>query len=170
MLSAERGSNLGRHRSIGGLALAALCGIFASGVRAAELNDIVVVPVAGQSSDQLRRDRYECHNWVITQDVSLPAGDSGSQDSKRERRASRLGKVLTGAAIGAAAGGVIRGARDYREANDGALAGGVLGAIAGAVVGGVQEGEVEDDVFDEYFRALDACMTGRGYQLSVAGT
>ena len=147
-----------------------VCGFASAIADAAELNDIVVVPLAGQSLDQQRRDRYECHNWVIAQNVTLPAGGAASEEIKRERRASRLGKVLTGAAIGATAGGIIRGARDYRESSDGALAGGVLGAIAGAVVGGAQENKVEDESFDEYFRALDACMAGRGYDLSVAGS
>jgi hypothetical protein len=149
--------------------LIALCSLTLNAAGAADLNDIVVIPTAGQSGDQLRRDRYECHNWVIAQNVTLPAGDSHAEESKRERRASRIGKVLTGAAIGATAGGIIRGARDYRETSDGALAGGVLGAIAGAVAGGVEEREVDDETFDQYFRALDACMSGRGYALSVAG-
>jgi hypothetical protein len=79
-----------------------------------------------------------------------------------------VGKVITGAAVGAAAGGVIRGARDYREADDGALAGGVLGAIAGAVIGGKRDRERDDESFNEYFRALDACMTARGYDVTLA--
>lgn len=164
MSSGDRAHVGWRHRLL-------ICGASAAlvaGVGAAELSDIIVVPTAGQAADQLRRDRYECHNWVVAQNGTVPAGGPTSEQQARERRASRVGKVITGAAVGAAAGGIIRGARDYREANDGALAGGVLGAIAGAVIGGKQEGEGEDESFNEYFRALDACMTGRGYELRNA--
>jgi gas vesicle protein len=145
-----------------------LAGVIA-GVSAADVSDIVAVPAAGQSADQLRRDRYECHNWVVAQNGTVPAPGPAREEAAAERRASRIGKVITGAAIGAVAGSVIRGADDYREADDGALAGGVLGAIAGAVIGKKQQSENEDDSFNEYFRALDACMTARGYELSIAG-
>lgn len=148
------------------IALVALTG-FIAGASATEISDIVAVPIGGQTAEQARRDRYECHNWVIAQNGTLPAPGTSSNTSTRERRASRISKVITGAAVGAAAGGLIRGARDYRDADEGALAGGVLGAIAGAVIGGKQEREVEDESFSEYFRALDACMTARGYRLTA---
>jgi hypothetical protein len=139
-----------------------------TGAQAAELSDIVAVPAAGQSAEQARRDRYECHNWAIAQNGTVPSPGPTDEEAARERRASRVGKVITGAAVGAAAGGVIRGARDYREADDGALAGGVLGAIAGAVIGGKRDRERDDESFNEYFRALDACMTARGYDVTLA--
>ena len=135
----------------------------------ADLASIIVLPDAGQSSQQLSRDRYECHNWVVAQNAAVPVQASGNQHTRAQRRGERIGQVITGAAIGAAAGGVIRGARDYREADDGALAGGVLGAIAGAVIGRKKEREDEDESFGAYFRGLDACMTARGYSLRIAG-
>ena len=176
----QRGRGLRRrHRlSLSGAPITALiaalittvvAGVIPAAAGAAELGAIVAVPAAGQTADQLRRDRYECHNWVIAQNGTVPAPGPGSDAEQRERRAARVGKVVTGAAVGAAAGGVIRGAHDYREADEGALAGGVLGAIVGAVIGAKQEHDSEDDSFNEYFRALDACMTARGYELSIAG-
>jgi len=140
---------------------------------AAELSDIIVTPTASQRPDQVRRDRYECHNWVIAQNVQVPAPGSASPGAAADRRAERVDKVITGAAIGTAVGGFIGGVHDYRDAGDGALVGGVIGAIGGAAAGAKKNKEVEqqeDEVFAEYFRALDACMTARGYALSVAGS
>lgn len=134
---------------------------------AADMADIIILPGTGQSADQLRRDRYECHNWVLTQNGTAPPSGGSARAADQDRRASRIGKVITGAAVGAAAGSIVRGARDYREADDGALAGGVLGAIAGAVIGGRQERRREDESFDDYARGLSACMTARGYTVSL---
>jgi len=169
--SAEHcGNRIGRCRQLllFGILAGALTGVMA-GANAASIGSIIAVPAAGQTAEQARRDRYECHNWVVAQNGTVPAPGPTTDEAAGERRAARIGKVLTGAAIGAAAGGVIRGSRDYRDANDGALAGGVLGAIAGAVIGNKQDNEIEDDEFDAYFRALDACMTARGYELRITG-
>lgn len=139
---------------------------------AADLGDIVVIPTAGQTADEARRDRYECHNWAIGQNVTVPVADTANPGAEADRRAERVEKVVTGAAIGAAIGGMIRGARDHRDVGDGMLAGGVLGAIGGAAAGAKankDDQQQAEGVFDEYFRALDACMTARGYALSVAG-
>lgn len=156
-------------------ALQSLCAVvgigvaWCSGAVAGDLSSIVATPTAGQTAQQLRRDRYECHNWVLANGAAVPAQPEYAGQTKRERRAERIGQVITGAAIGAAAGGIIRGASDHREADDGALAGGVLGAIAGAVIGRRNEREQVDAAFDDYFRGLDACMTARGYRLSISG-
>lgn len=139
----------------------------AGSLRAADMADIIILPGTGQSADQLRRDRYECHNWVLAQSGAVPPSPASARAADRDRRANRIGKVITGAAVGAAAGSIIRGARDYREADEGALAGGVLGAIAGAVIGGRQEREREDESFGDYARGLSACMTARGYTVSL---
>jgi len=163
----RRGPGLSQRMRPGAVVAALL--LASSGAQAAGLGDIVVMPEAGQSDEQARRDRYECHNWAVAQTGAIPAQGPGAEALTREQRAERVEKVLTGAAVGAAAGSVIRGARDYRDAGEGALGGAVLGAIAGAVIGKRQRDESEDDeVFTEYFRALDACMSGRGYSLALA--
>ena len=156
-----------------GLCAAALIGtlaIAAGNATAADLGDIVAVPQARQTAEQARRDRYECHNWSVEQTGSVPLRGPDAEAAARARRAERIGKVVTGAAIGAAAGGFIRGVRDHHDAGEGAAAGAVLGAIAGAVVGGRETGDDPDEVFDEYFRALDACMSARGYSLEITET
>ena len=150
------------------LVAAALLSV-AAAVSGAELASILVTPLNGQPVDKLRRDRYECHNWSVEQTHAVPLPGPDQDQLDQERKAERVGSVITGAAVGAAAGSIIRGSRDHRDADDGALAGGVLGAIAGAVIGRKRlESESDDDeVFNEYFRALDACMSARGYALSV---
>ena len=155
---------------IGAMLAALLCAVRGAG--AADLADILVYPQAGQTPEQARRDRYECHNWAVGQTGVVPAQGPDPQEAEREERAERVGKVVAGAAVGAAAGSIIRGSRDYRDAGDGALGGAVLGAIAGAVIGERQKNDDDDEEdagFDEYLRALDACMSGRGYSLGVAG-
>jgi len=152
--------------ALSGVLLGALT-LWAQDLRAAAPADIVVFPQAGQTAEQARRDRYECHNWAVQQIDSVPLAGPEAQTAARERRAERLGKVFAGAAVGAAAGSVIRGARDHRDAGDGALGGAVLGAIAGAVIGERNKDDSPDVAFDEYFRALDACMSGRGYSLAI---
>ena len=142
--------------------------LFCGAALAADATDIVVHPLDGQNAEQVRRDRYECHNWAVTQTGIAPAQEP--EVDPGERRGERLRKVLTGAAVGAAAGSVIRGSRDHRDAGDGALAGGVLGAIAGAVIGDKdadRNTSESNEEFSDYYRALDACMSGRGYSLSV---
>ena len=135
---------------------------------ARDLSSIVAVPAQGQSADRARRDRYECHNWAIGQTGTVPLPAPRRDAVKAERRAERIGRVIAGASIGAAAGSIIRGARDRREAADGALAGGILGAIVGASTGRRDEAAAEDAAFDAYYRALSACLTGRGYEVFIA--
>lgn len=167
MSSAKR---TGRGSFIRQAMLAVTAGALASAAAATDIGDIVAVPTSDQSADQIRRDRYECHNWVVAQTGSVPPAGPSADEERRERRASRVGKVVTGAAVGAAVGSVIRGTRDHRDAGDGAIAGGVLGAIAGAAIGSREDEDERDEAFDEYYRALDACMTARGYQLYIANS
>ena len=165
-----------RVASAGGIALASLLGfrlLHAAEATVPDLGDIRVQPVAGQNAEQARRDRYDCHNWAVQQTGRVPTSKAVNAELASERRGERAGKVVSGAAIGAAIGGIVAGVHDYRDAGDGMLAGGVLGAIGGAAAGARAKKADEQrsrEAFDEYFRALDACMTARGYTLSVAAS
>lgn len=149
-------------------AAAVLAGMNGAALAANDPAAIQASPERGQSVDQARRDRYECHNWAVEQTGTAPQSFDGDED-RRDRRAERVGKVITGAGIGAAVGGIIRGNESNgRDAADGALGGAVLGAVIGAVVG--REGRSgrtteEDEAFDAYFRAISACLEGRGYEV-----
>jgi hypothetical protein len=154
-------------RALGAVAVSLLAATAGGSAGAANLADIQAYPERGQSPDRTRRDRYECHNWAVEQTGRVPGPGAPADAVKRERRAERIGKIIAGAGIGAALGGLIRGADDRGDAADGALGGAVLGAAAGAAAGASAEEEPEDEVFDAYFRALGACMEGRGYELAI---
>lgn len=134
---------------------------------AADLSSIVAVPQQGQSADRARRDRYECHNGSIEQTGTAPLTSPGPEVLEAERRARSLGRVLTSAGIGAVAGSVIGGTRDHGDAAEGALVGGMLGAIVGAVTGRNKQAP-EAEAFNAYYQALSACLTARGYEVSIA--
>lgn len=135
---------------------------------AVDLAALQVAPQRGQSADQLRRDRYECHNWAVDQTGSMPpAVPADDRDTKRERRAERIARVLTGAAVGSAVGGVVRAAQD-KDPSNGVLAGAAVGAAVGAATS-EPRGESSAEDPGDYVRALTACLEGRGYTVTLPG-
>jgi hypothetical protein len=140
---------------------------------AIDLAALQVSPQRGQSAEQTRRDRYECHNWAVDESgvvpQALPAGDR--QDGGRGRRAERIGRVLNGAAIGAGIGGLIRAVQD-KDPSNGVLAGAAAGAAVGAATADRDAREsrtIADEGDTEYLRALSACLEGRGYLVALPG-
>jgi hypothetical protein len=143
---------------------------------AQDLAAIQMIPEGGQSDAQLRRDRYECHNWAVEQTGAAPA-PYDPEAASDERRARRIDKVLLGAGIGAVVGGIVRGndgghrRHSNDDAADGALGGAVLGAAIGAIAGrGESRKDAERFAESDYVRALSACMEGRGYSVAVPGS
>lgn len=141
---------------------------------AVDLANLQVLPQRGQSAEQTRRDRYECHNWAVEQTGVAPPAAPTRDEAKatdRERRAERWGRVLAGAAIGAGVGGLIDAADEHHHYRghdaDGALAGAAVGAAIGAATGRKRERDAEvDPETNEYLRALGACLEGRGYTVA----
>jgi hypothetical protein len=137
---------------------------------AIDLAALQVQPQRGQSADQTRRDRYECHNWAIDQTGVIPLAappPEESGDAQRARRAERINRILSGAAIGAGIGGLISGGQGQNP-NQGLLAGAAVGGVIGGATGRKQErASVEDDTDNDYLRALSACLEGRGYTVSM---
>jgi hypothetical protein len=143
---------------------------------------VYVTPAAGQSTAQLDRDRYECHDWAVRQTGFDP---SVSQTIVRQGVRAVPGSppgagTLTGAATGAIIGSAVSRPRD-------AGVGALIGAVAGAIVGNsadqasadraaaLQQRIDENDdrpirQFDrraaDYRRALSACLEGRSYTVS----
>lgn len=123
----------------------------------------IVYPAKGQSSQQMAQDRFECHSWAVQQSGFDPStGASASQPSQPQGKKGR--ELLRGGARGAAAGAAI-----------GAIAGDAgKGAAIGATAGGLKRGfaqrdadkaasEAPNEAAINYNRALNACLTGRGY-------
>ena len=141
-----------------------------------DLAALKVTPQRGQSADQARRDRYECHNWAIEQSGETPppaASDDDARrdnDSDRDRREERADRAIAGAAIGGVLGGLF-GGRGWHEHNRDVLAGAAVGAAVGA---GTQSRDERDrkeaaapPVQSGYLRALSACLEGRGYSVAL---
>jgi hypothetical protein len=135
---------------------------------------IYVYPAAGQTAEQLDRDRYECHQWSVKQSGFDP---SRSYPGLRERVEVRAGPppgatTLGGAVAGAVIGAAIAGPHD-------AAGGAAVGAIAGAAVGASAEAAVSSRASNsgrsdqqrrrlegrasDYRRAITACLEGRQY-------
>jgi hypothetical protein len=141
---------------------------------------LFVYPANGQSTDQLDRDRYECHTWAVQQtgvDPSRP--DAPSYARVVVAPAPGTGTV-TGAIGGAILGSIIAGPR---AAGVGALFGGATGAIVGSAADAQaqqqaqQEAQMSQQQINQqrasemagaqsYRRAVSACLTARGYTVS----
>jgi hypothetical protein len=147
-------------------AAACLCAAMAVGAQAAvDLAALVVVPARGQNDDRARRDRYECHNWAVDETGTMPAAVPAEAPRSAAERAERVDRVIGGAGIGAAIGGLIRAAQDENPAN-GVLAGAAIGAAVGAATGRRNDAEISAEESD-YLRALAACLEGRGYTVEM---
>ncbi|HET7133716.1 MAG TPA: hypothetical protein VFJ95_15790 [Gammaproteobacteria bacterium] len=156
------------------LLIASAVALAASAVGASEdLAALRVTPIRGQSADQLRRDRYECHNWAVEQTgsapLAAPVAQEADKQADRAQRAERVQRVIAGAALGGALGGLIRGVQN-KDPDNGVLAGAAVGAAVGAATGerGGKNGEEEAPASD-YLRALTACLEGRGYTVALPG-
>ena len=142
--------------------------------------EVVAYPARGQSSEQLDRDRYECHIWAVRQtgfDPSLPGLPPRQRVRVVEAAPPPGSAVAAGAVTGAVLGAIV--------ASSGHAGGGaVIGALAGAAVGAasdasreqrVRTGEdranpglynrvvTQDQRAGGYRRAIAACLDGRGY-------
>jgi len=137
---------------------------------AVDLSQLQVTPQRGQSADQARRDRYECHNWAVEQTGEVPTTTPApNQDAvDAAKRADRVARIATGAAIGAGLGGLFGGGHNPGEDMlKGAAVGSVVGVASGAVHDKKQQKQAGPEPGTDYLRALSACLEGRGYTVSM---
>jgi len=138
-------------------------------------------PAQGQSPAQVDRDRFECHEWAVKQsnyDPSLP------QPATAVRAAHVVDTApVRDTAVGAVAGAAIGAAvSEPWRAGQGAAIGAVAGALIGATGDAarseaIQQANAANDAraqqrvsaqgagYDNYRRALNACGSGRGYEV-----
>ncbi|HUO68763.1 MAG TPA: hypothetical protein VMV37_14570 [Gammaproteobacteria bacterium] len=150
--------------------IAAGVALSATAVAAVDLSQLQVTPQRGQSADQLRRDRYECHNWAVEQTGEVPTTTPApNQDAvDAAKRADRVARIATGAAIGATLGGIFGGGHNYGEdIVKGAAVGSVVGVATGAAHDKKQQKQAGPEPGTDYLRALSACLEGRGYTVSM---
>jgi hypothetical protein len=132
---------------------------------ATNLASLQVVPTRGQSADQARRDRYECHNWAVEQTGNAPVRVDPAEEAAVDREKD-IERVITGAGIGSTVGALVGGYEDDPVTS--IVGGGIIGAAVGAIVGRVKKNKVEPDpAAEEYLRALSACLEARGYEIVV---
>jgi hypothetical protein len=153
------------------VAAAALSSLTLAAPAAEDLRALEVQGQRGQSLEQTRRDRYECHNWAVGETgdapAAVPAGDEPS-DGDRELRRERIDRAIVGAAIGSAVGSILGNGR-RRHSSDRVLAGAAAGAAIGAATAGGQrrDAATDEEQPSDYLRALTACLEGRGYSVSL---
>jgi hypothetical protein len=139
---------------------------------AIDLAKLQVTPQRGQSAEQARRDRYECHNWAVSQTggqvpAVAPAPNQPSEPDKA-KRADMIYRIVSGAAIGASIGGIASATQN--EAAEAVLAGAAIGGAVGAGTGAAKHRKEEKAAAaapDDYLRALTACLEGRGYAVAL---
>jgi hypothetical protein len=153
------------------VAIAAGLVLCATASAAIDLSKLQVMPQHGQSADQARRDRYECHNWAVEQTGETPSANPGPQQSAADaaKRADRISRIITGAAIGASIGGLLGAGHDYNPGED-IVKGAGVGAAIGAATGAAHEKKHEaatPEPGSNYLRALTACLEGRGYTAAM---
>jgi hypothetical protein len=155
------------------VAAAAAVAAVGAAMAAEDLAALRVDPQRGQSADQLRRDRYECHNWAVEQTGQTPVAQSDEReqpsDAKREKRAERANRAIVGAVVGSMIGGIASSGR-HHDYGDSVLAGAAVGAGVGAATAGKARGKDKAEAVpqqSEYLRALSACLEGRGYTVTM---
>jgi YMGG-like Gly-zipper len=134
-----------------------------------------IYPALGQTSEQQRQDRYECHVWASEQTGFDPSNVTANTTTKHvyadqaQVEPGQNGMVtgaIGGAAVGAL-GGAIAG-----EPGTGAAVGAGLGAITGAVTQNHRQRPVTQTVVVDaapgngkanYDRAITACLEARHY-------
>jgi uncharacterized protein YcfJ len=155
-------------RALGATALLALC---VPAMAVEDLRALEVVGQRGQSLEQTRRDRYECHNWSVAQTGETPLGvtaDEPEPQDVRDRRRERIDRTIAGAVIGAGLGSLFGHGRRH-DAAERVLAGAAVGAAIGAATADGRERQAEAEVAEpsDYLRALTACLEGRGYSVHL---
>jgi len=139
---------------------------------AEDLSALEVVGQRGQSLEQTRRDRYECHNWSLGQTggVSPAPPDAQPGGDPRDLRQQRIDRAIVGAAVGGAVGGLLGSGRGH-DTGEHAIIGAAAGAAIGAASAGSQRKKAAAAAAAEgpsdYLRALTACLEGRGYSVTL---
>jgi hypothetical protein len=135
---------------------------------AEDLRALTVQGQRGQSVEQARRDRYECHNWAVAQTGESPPAApaaAAADDAKADLKRERIGRAIVGATIGGAIGGLVG---DWHGSSENVLAGAAAGAAIGAATAGAgRRSTAEPEAPSDYLRALTACLEGRGYSVAL---
>ena len=136
--------------------------LFALGATAvnAQQGGAFAYPNAGQSEQQQSKDRYECHQWAVSQTgfdpttaqplaaAPPPVGGYGAQPPPQQQ-------ANGGGFLGIGNGGMLPGSGVVGDAATGAALGAAGGAIAGDAGQGAAIGAVASTLFGALNRATD---------------
>ncbi len=136
----------------------ALCALGATSVHAQQGGPFAY-PNVGQSEQQQSKDRYECHQWAVSQTgfdpstapplATAPSPPAGGYASQPPPQASG------GGFLGIGNGGMLPGRGVLGDAATGAALGAAGGAIAGNAGQGAAIGAVASTLFGAFNRATD---------------
>jgi uncharacterized protein YcfJ len=162
-----------------------------SAVTNAQSTDIFTYPSAGQSQEQMEKDRYECYRWAVsatgTDPATLanPASTTAPTIVENKNRGDTAKGTIIGTVAGAIIGSTIESGR-HRYRRDQTASGAIVGAAVGSIIGSSrekngyrnaaleakktaahhQQEQVEYEYkIDNYVRAFSACMEGRSYSV-----
>lgn len=110
---------------------------------------VAVMPAPGKPFELFVQEDRICRQFS-EQSIGKSANDTGAQ--------SFAGSAVTGAAIGAVAGGLMGG-------NDSAASGAGMGLLAGSMIGAGESGYSVSDAQRRYDIAYQQCMYAKGNQL-----
>lgn len=130
----------------------------ASGVHAQQ-GGAFVYPRAGQSEQQQSQDRYECHQWAVSQTgfdpSTAPPVASAPPPGAYAQQAPPQQQAGGGGFLGIGNGGMLQGSGVVGDAATGAALGAAGGAIAGDAGKGAAIGAVASTLFGAFNRATD---------------
>ena len=152
------------------LILAALIFSFPAARVDAGSNDLYVYPKNGQSQEQQKKDRYECHMWAVQQTGYDPTAPQQAPQQSTARGGQAVRGAGRGAALGAIGGAI--GGDAGKGAAIGAAVGGTAGVMRRAGDQRRQEEQRQQQAASqqakrgEYNRALSTCLEARGYTVN----
>lgn len=128
----------------------------------------IVYPAKGQSPEQQQKDQAECQAWA-TQSTGIDPVALAASPVPQDTESTFGGGERAGGAVRGAAGGALIGA----IAGDTGKGAGI-GAVTGTMVGGKQarakqaagtqqQQAQRQQQLDTYYKAVGACLEGRGY-------
>ncbi|MBI4695437.1 MAG: hypothetical protein HY749_15585 [Gammaproteobacteria bacterium] len=141
-------------------AIAAVAALLTPAIAAAQ-TQVFAYPAAGQSAEQQSRDKYECHNWAVsqtgfdpTQAAPLPpANQPPPAYGYSDQRPPPPPQQSSGGFLGIGNGGALQGTGMVGDAATGAALGAAGGAIAGNAGQGAAIGAIASTLFGAYKRS-----------------
>jgi hypothetical protein len=147
------------------------------------VQDPIIFPKNGQTKEQKQQDQAYCQTWAKDESGVDPAYVKAKLDAVNDQMANQAatqkgvigsGKIIRGAAVGAAMGG-LDDAIDS-EAGAGAAKGAVLMGARGrsqnreaqekqAVENGYAKKQQLEEEYQKFQRAFSACMEAKGYSV-----